>query len=284
MEKNLKGRVIKGVGGKFKVETNKGVLTCYARGLLKREDNSILVGDKVKLIKDREYVITEIEPRKNSLIRPPISNVDTLVIVVAVEPEPDYVLVDKLLLTAYYNDIDPVICINKSELSSSVFDYVKATYSEFCQVFSVSAMTGEGVDLLKSNLKGTVCFAGQSAVGKTSLLNSICELSEQTGGLSKINRGRNTTRHVQIYNVNDNFDIIDTCGFSKLDAGMPPKGEIALYYPDFVKFGTCKFRCCMHHKEPECVVINAVKNKLLDNERYERYLSIIEVPKVGGKK
>lgn len=284
MEKNLEGRVIKGVGGKFKVETKNGVLTCFARGLLKRDENSILVGDFVKVVKDHEYVITEIKPRKNSLVRPPISNVDTLVIVVAGEPEPDYVLVDKLLLTAFFNDIDPIIVINKSELSSSCVDYVKTTYSDFCKIFCVSALNGDGIETLKENLQGTVCFAGQSAVGKTSLLNAICSLSEETGGLSKINRGRNTTRHVQIYKVNDNFDIIDTCGFSKLDAGMPPKNEIALYYPDFVKLGSCKFRSCLHHKEPECVVVEAVKNKVLDEGRYERYLSIIEVTKFGGKK
>ena len=284
MEKNLEGRVIKGVGGKFKVETKNGVLTCFARGLLKRDENSILVGDFVKVVKDHEYVITEVMQRKNSLIRPPISNVDMLVIVVAGEPEADYVLLDKLLLTAYYNDIQPVIAINKSEISSSVFDYVNATYSEFCNIFSVSALNGDGLENLTANLKGTVCFAGQSAVGKTSLLNAICSLSEETGGLSKINRGRNTTRHVQIYKVNECFDIVDTCGFSKLDAGMPPKNEIPLYYPDFVKLGSCKFRSCMHHKEPECVVIDAVKNKTLDNDRYERYLSIIEVTKFGGKK
>lgn len=284
MGKSLEGRVIKGVGGKFKVETQNGILTCYARGLFKREENSILVGDKVKLIKDHEYIINEVEPRKNSLIRPPIANVDMLVIVLAVEPEPDYILLDKLLLTAYYNNIEPVICFNKNELSSSVYDYLKSVYSDFCPIYSVSALSGNGLEELKSILKGTVCFAGQSAVGKTSLLNSICELSEQTGGLSKINRGRNTTRHVQIYNVKDKFDIIDTCGFSKLEAGIPPKGEIGLYYPDFVKLGQCKFRCCMHFKEPECVVIDSVKNNVLDKNRYERYLSIIDAFKSGGKK
>lgn len=284
MEKSLKGRVIKGVGGTFKVDTGNGIKTCYARGLFKREENSILVGDYVKIVKDHEFIITEVEPRKNFLIRPPIANIDTLVIVVAVEPEPDYVLVDKLLLTAFYNDVEPVICVNKSELSSSVFDYLNNTYSDFCKVFSVSAVLGMGLDALKDNLKGTVCFAGQSAVGKTSLLNAFCEISEQTGGLSKINRGRNTTRHIQIYKVNDKFDIVDTCGFSKLEAGMPPKGEIALYYPDFVKLGTCKFRGCFHYKEPECVVIDAVKNNILDKSRYERYLSLIDVPKYGGKK
>lgn len=284
MERNLKGRVIKGVGGTFKVDTEKGVIKCFARGVFKREENSILVGDYVTLEYDHEYVISKVEPRKNALIRPPISNIDTLIVVVAVEPEPDYVLVDKLLLTAYYNNIEPIICVNKSELSSSVYDYLVSTYSDFCPVYQVSAHTGEGVEKLKADLSGTVCFAGQSAVGKTSLLNVLCELSEQTGGLSKINRGRNTTRHVQIYNVDGKFDLIDTCGFSKLEAGLPPKNEIGLYYPDFTKLGMCKFRLCSHHKEPECVVRSAVKNKTLDKARYERYLTIIGIPKNGGKK
>ncbi len=275
MEKKINGRVIKGVGGKFSVETEEGIIVCYARGLLKRDDDSILIGDQVELSYDRNWLITKILPRKNELIRPPVSNIDTLVIVLASEPEPDYYLLDKLLLTCFNIGINPIICVNKVDLSKDVYDYVMKVYSDFVDIYAVSTVDNQGLKEMTDNLKGIVCFSGQSAVGKTSILNAICSLDEQTGELSKILRGRNTTRHVQIYKVNDDFQLIDTCGFSLLDEGLPKREEIWSYYPDFMKFVPCKYRSCLHITEPECAIRNAVKQRKLDLNRYYRYLTII---------
>lgn len=275
LERKISGRVIKGVGGKFSVETDEGLVVCYARGLFKREEDSILIGDYVELSYDHNWLITDVLPRKNVLIRPPVSNIDVLVIVLASEPEPDYYLLDKLLLTCFDIGIKPVICVNKIDLSENVYNYVKGVYGEFVDIYAVSTVNDQGLRELVNNLKGTVCFSGQSAVGKTSILNSICSLNEQTGELSKILRGRNTTRHVQIYKVNDNFQIIDTCGFSLLTEGLPKREEIWLYYPDFMKFVPCKYRSCLHITEPECAIRTAVKQRKLDLNRYYRYLTII---------
>lgn len=279
METRIDGQVIKGVGGKFTVETENGVVVCPARGVLKRDDDTILVGDYVCLTKDPDWFISSVYPRKNALVRPPVSNIDTLVVVLAAEPEPDYCLLDKLLLICFNNSIDVLICVNKNDLDNSVYEYVERVYGDFIRVFSVSAKDNEGIKELSENLKGLVCFSGQSAVGKTSLLNALCSTNEQTGELSKILRGRNTTRHVQIYKVNDDFRLIDTCGFSMLVAGLPETNEIPSFYPDFAKYGQCKYRSCMHATEPDCQVRNAVKQRKIDLERYYRYLTIIGVRK-----
>lgn len=283
METKSKGLVIKGVGGKFTVQTAEGIIVCPAKGSFRRDNDVILVGDKVELTKDHDWLITYVYPRKNSLVRPPVANIDLLVLVLASEPEPDYTLLDKLLLVCFTNDMKFFVCVNKSDLDESVYEYVQKVYGEMVTVYKVSAKNGEGIEELSANFKGTVCFTGQSAVGKTSLLNTLCSTDEQTGELSKILRGRNTTRHVQIYKVNDDFSLIDTCGFSMFQTGLPTKEDIPLYYPDFVKQGQCKFRSCMHVSEPGCCVREAVNQGKIDVERYNRYLSIIGVTKKWNK-
>lgn len=277
MANNLDGRVIKGVGGSFSVETQEGVIVCPARGLLKRDDDCILIGDYVELTKDPTWLITKIYPRKNELVRPPVSNIDILVVVLASEPKPDYVLLDKMIIACYNNNIKPIICVNKTDISTAVLEYVERVYGDFIKIYSVSANTGDGIKEFVQSLQGTVCFCGQSAVGKTSLLNVITEQNEETGELSRIMRGRNTTRHVSIHRINSKCELIDTCGFSKLEAGLPDKKEICLYYPDFMKVGECKYRMCQHVREPECAIRAAVKKKKIDLKRYYRYLNILGV-------
>lgn len=283
METKINGLVIKGVGGRFTVQTADEIIVCPAKGSFRRDNDVILVGDKVELTKDHDWLITRVYPRKNSLVRPPVANIDLLVLVLAPEPEPDYTLLDKLLLVCFKNNIEMIVCVNKSDLNNSVYEYVQSVYGEFVKVYQVSAKNGDGLDELTSQFKGTVCFAGQSAVGKTSLLNTLCSTDEQTGELSKILRGRNTTRHVQIYKVNDECNLIDTCGFSMFQAGLPAKEEVSLYYPDFVKQGQCKFRTCLHVTEPGCCIREAVKQHKIDLERYYRYLGIIGVQRKWNK-
>ena len=167
-----------------------------------------------------------------------------------------------------------VLVCNKSDLGGDQYDYALRVYGDMADVYCISAETGDGVAQLAEALHGVVCLAGQSAVGKSSLMNALADLDQQTGGLSKIQRGRNTTRHIELFRVRDDLCIMDTCGFSLLEAEDVKDSELALYYPDFVRLGRCKFHSCTHVAEPECVVKAAVDKGELDSGRYQRYLSI----------
>lgn len=272
MQDKITGKVIKGVGGRYKVLYNGKTLNAYARGKL-HMDNKILIGDDVTLISYKgAYVIDSILPRKNSLIRPPVANIDILVIVVAPLPATDWILVDKLLIFATEYNIKPLLCYNKIDLTAAEIEYAQKVYSEVADIVAVSALSGEGFDTLKTMLSGVVCFAGQSAVGKSSILN-LFGINQEIGDLSKIERGKNTTRHVQIFPI-DKLMLMDTCGFSLLDIeGIRPE-ELMLYYPDFLKQKKCRYNMCTHTKEPDCEVKKAVEIGVIDKARYERYLAI----------
>lgn len=271
--KRAEGRVIKGVGGRFKVLCGDKVYTCVARGKLQLGDR-IIVGDMVSLAEIRgEYVIDKIMPRRNELVRPPVANIDMLVIVVAPLPATDWTLVDKLLIFAAEYRITPVLCYNKIDLTKAELDYAQSVYGNLTEIVAVSALTGEGFDELKGKLSGVACFAGQSAVGKSSLLNLFGE-KQEIGDMSRIERGKNTTRHVQIFSVEEGLMIVDTCGFSLLDLeGIKPE-EIMLYYPDFLALPKCRYNMCTHIAEPDCRVKAAVEAGIIDNGRYERYVAI----------
>lgn len=271
--KMLEGKVVKGVGGRFKVLCGGKALNCSARGKLHLEDK-ILIGDTVTVAEIRgEYVIVNILPRRNKLIRPPVANIDMLVIVVAPLPATDWVLVDKLLIFAAEYGITPVLCYNKIDLTAAELDYAGKVYGGIADIVAVSALTKEGFDALKERLSGVVCFAGQSAVGKSSLLNLFGE-KQETGDLSRIERGKNTTRHVQLFEIKEGLMIVDTCGFSLLDLeGIKPE-EIMLYYSDFLALPKCRYNMCTHTAEPGCEVKAAVEAGTIDKGRYDRYLAI----------
>lgn len=272
--KSLEGRIIKGVGGIFKVSTDSKTLKCSARGLLKRGEDKLYVGDYVILKEEKGvWYIDDVKPRKNLLIRPYVSNVDYLLIVIAPLPEPDYVLLDKLLIYCIECDVTPIIVINKCDIESDIALYVNKVYGDQARIYSVSANSGEGLEALMGDVKGTVCLAGQSAVGKTSLLNKLLDLSMETGELSKIQRGRNTTRHIEIFKYRD-MEIVDTCGFSMYELTDFNEYDLYAYYPDFACLGRCKFSTCTHINEPDCRVKEAVDKGSIDKGRYERYLAI----------
>lgn len=272
--KSIEGRIVKGVGGVFKVSIGSKILKCTARGVLKRGADKLYVGDYVVLKEEKGiWYIDEVKERKNLLIRPYVSNVDYLMIVLAPLPEPDYVLLDKLLIYCIECDVTPIIVINKSDLENDIYPYVSKVYSEQAKIYSVSANSGDGLEELMLNVKGTVCFAGQSAVGKTSLLNKLLDLSMETGELSRIQRGRNTTRHIEIFKYKD-LEIVDTCGFSMYELTDFNEYDLYAYYPDFSSVGRCKFSTCTHINEPDCRVKECVRNGFLDKGRYERYIAI----------
>lgn len=271
--KTYKGRVIKAVASKFFVDTSDGVKVCFARKRLKN-DGLIYVGDFVTVAKDRDsFVIEEVAPRKNRLIRPYVSNVDVCFIVIAPEPEPDFLLVDKIIVNCLEQRITPILVKNKC-------DFAKIDSSEYSSVVDIiecSAQTGERISDLVRMAKGkTACFAGQSAVGKSSILNAILDSDElEVGELTrKIKRGKNTTRKTEIFYVGEDTYFVDTCGFSMLDAVDVEPESLRLYFDEFELFRRdCRFNTCTHTDEPDCAVKSHV-GKEIGEGRYQRYKAL----------
>ena len=268
--KTISGRVIKAVASKFWVDTDDGVRVCFARKKLKA-DGAIYVGDRAEIVRDRDaWVIEKVLPRANALVRPYVSNVDVCLVVVAPEPEPDLLLADKVIVNCLAEGIRPVLVWNKSDLEKGDL----AEYNGVCETLECSAETGEGIDALASSIRGqTACFAGQSAVGKSSIINALLDSPAlEVGELAKkIKRGRHTTRRAEIIPLGEGTYLVDTCGFSMLDAVDVPPEELRLYFDDFEKFRPeCRFNTCLHLDEPDC----AVKAHLgcgVGRGRYERY-------------
>ena len=220
--------------------------------------------------------ITEIHPRKNFLIRPGVANVDVLVLVSAAKsPLPDFLLLDKLLVTAQSKGINAVICLNKTDLAESgevkefVSVYKKALYPCIC----ASAKTGEGVEEIQAIIKGkTVAFAGLSGVGKSSLLTRITGVDLKTGDVSKISRGRHTTRHVELMEAAGGL-VFDTPGFSRLETDDLNAYDLWQYFPEIAALqGTCKFRTCNHVGEKGCSIKDAVDGGSIAKSRHDNYI------------
>lgn len=274
--KSIKGRVIKAVASKFFVDTQDGVKVCFARKRLRMDGDIIFVGDFVTVEKDRDsFVITDIAPRKNKLIRPYVSNVDVCFIVIAPEPEPDWVLVDKVIVNCLEQCITPILVKNKADIKS----IDTSEYTNVLDVFEVSAQSGDGIDKLVEVAKGkTACFAGQSAVGKSSILNAILDSDAlEVGELTrKIKRGKNTTRKTEIFNLGSGTYFVDTCGFSMLEAVDIAPENLRLYFDDLEEFRRdCRFNGCTHIDEPDCAVKAHVGSEI-GIGRYERYKTIYQ--------
>lgn len=250
-------------------------------GNLKKEIK-LLIGDKVIVTKDdysNKFVINSILPRSNSLIRPTVANVDQLAIIIAPHPAPDFYLIDKLIIYCNINGINPILVINKIDKANN--NFLNSVVNEYGSVVSAivqtSAVNGN-VENLKNLLKNKfTVFAGQSAVGKSSILNSISpKLNQQTNGLSKkVQRGKHTTRVCEIFKV-DNCLIADTPGFSMLEVFDVEPQDLQDYYTEFLKFRTCKFSNCCHTNlaDASCGVAQAVNNGKINLNRYNRYVTI----------
>ena len=277
------GRIIKGVAGKYCVKTTEGeILRCFARGKL-RKDGELYVGDEVEVDDfGKECVIKEVLPRSSMLVRPYVSNIDGIVIVVSPLPKPDFLLVDKLIISCIQQGIDSVLCVNKSDIDEGdrLLEAARKEYGAVTTVLSVSAENGDGIGQLRDIVKGRYyCLAGQSAVGKSSLVNALAgkELME-TGEIGeKSGRGKHTTRHVEIIEFEDGTMIADTCGFSMFEIPLFDPMFLASYYIDFDKYReNCRFRGCTHTVEECCGVKEAVELGKIPKERYERYLKLYE--------
>jgi ribosome biogenesis GTPase len=263
------------VAGSYTVKTEIDTYTCSVRKKVKNEIN-IFVGDYVEI---EDNIIEKVYERKNQLVRPYVANIDALLIVVALIPQPDWILIEKLLLNCHIQNIRPIICLNKTDLlTDKEIEKWCEPYKNEIEIVAVSALSGQGVSKLIDMIKGQLaCFAGQSAVGKTSILNVICQKDCEVGELSKkIERGKNTTRHVEIHECNE-VKVIDTCGFSILETVDIEYSELMYYYDSFVKVqDKCRYQNCTHTTEPDCAVKKGVASSQINKERYERYLELFK--------
>lgn len=273
------GQVVKGVGGIYTVSNGENTIKCYPRGRLRRQ-GEIYIGDMVEVTCDKEGIIEAVRPRKSALVRPYVANIDAVIIVIAPIPKPDFTLVDKLLIGALEQKLDAVIAINKCELEGALelFDAVKKDYADLAEICLTSVNENIGIEELCRRVGNRfVCLAGQSGVGKSSLLNAL--LGEDKCAIGDISeksaRGRHTTRHVEIFKSAYGGQIADTCGFSMLEMPLADPSVLREYYPDFEEFAqSCKYRDCRHADEEDCGVRRAVQEGKLSKSRYERYLKL----------
>ncbi len=282
------GKIRKGIAGFYYVDAaGSGVYECKAKGIFRKEDQKPLVGDEVEfqIISEEEKTgnITAILPRKNELIRPAVANVDQVLVIFAVaKPEPHLNLLDRFLVNMECQHLPCRICFNKLDLAEKgQVERLRSIYekSGYPYLF-ISVKTGENMDRLKEELKGkTTVLAGPSGVGKSSVLNELCpEAAMETGEISrKIKRGKNTTRHSELFAAGEDTYLFDTPGFSSLMIDDFDKEELKEYFPEFAPYqGQCRFLDCEHIKEPGCAVKEAVEGGEIARERYQNYVAFYD--------
>lgn len=287
MAEKYKGTIIKGIGGFYYVRCECGIAECRARGRFRRDSLTPLVGDIAEIELDGENsgkgVIQSICERKNALIRPAVANVSQLLVVAAVEnPRPNTYVLDKLIASAEYAGLDTVICFNKSDLNAD--RSIAETYENAgFHVVVTSAEENVNIDGLRKILKDKITvFAGNSGVGKSSLLNKLLgEEYFETGEVSrKVERGRHTTRHSELAELPFGGYIIDTPGFSSFDLSTIPSGDIGGLFREFAAYeGQCRFPDCVHIAEPGCAVLAAVNDGRIAKSRHESYKLLFEEAK-----
>lgn len=283
----MKGKIIKGIAGFYYVHTCVGLYECKAKGVFRREKIKPLVGDNVEIeIVDDEKLlgnIVEIFPRSNSLIRPAASNIDQALVIFAVmKPDPNYNLLDRFLISMRRQNIPTVICFNKKDLASPEEQqelYEAYRYSG-CEVMFVSGSRQEGIDRIREVLKGkTTVVAGPSGVGKSTIVNALTpEAHMETGEIShKIERGKHTTRHAELFAVEEGTYIMDTPGFTSLNVAEMEKEELQSFYPEFEPYEPyCRFGGCVHINEPVCGVKDALSKGRISRIRYDNYCQLYE--------
>lgn len=279
-----KGLVLKNFSGFYYVqdEDNGEVYACRLRGKIKQR---ILSGDRVIYtpLDGENGVLEELLDRDNELVRPRVANTSLLLIVLAQDqPCPDLTLLDRLLFHASYSGLKSCIVLNKSDLPGN--EAVDALLSYYpgagFTLIRTSTKAKSGLDELREHIRGEIAvMAGPSGSGKSSLLNELCNYyNARTGEVSlKIGRGKHTTRHVELYPLQDSGWIVDTPGFSVLDMPEMKRNELRLHFADFYPFeAECRFNNCLHYKEIECGVKEAAENGKILASRYKHYVSMLE--------
>ena len=284
MTKMSDGRIIRSLSGFYEVKTDEGMVTCRARGSLRRGSKIPLTGDLVTISVERgKGMVEKIRPRRNSFVRPAVANVDALVVFAAnVNPVTEPFLIDRVAAIAGDQEVQVYICVNKCDLDPAK-DLIRIYTHAGFKVIAASAETGEGIEQLRELIQGKlVAFTGNSGVGKSSILNRLCpQLQLPTGEVSeKLGRGRHTTRHVELYDLGGGTLVADTPGFSSFDTDQMDvmlKENLQYAFPDFgVYLGKCQFHDCSHRKEPGCAVTAALAAGEIEPTRYDSYLRLYE--------
>ncbi len=285
----MRGKIVEIIADISKVEIKEEIYTAKARGIFRKEDISPVVGDivEIEIIDEnkKEAVINKIEERKNYVKRPKISNISQLILVVSMKnPKPDLLMLDKQLLFAEFLNIKPIIVLNKIDLDDEKLSIeIKEIYTELgYEIIETEAKNDIGIERIHDVLKNNIsAFSGNSGVGKSTLINKIFsrEITEE-GLISERNkRGKNTTTIVKLYKISDETYIADTPGFSTFSIEEIPYKELEKYYVEFEKYRIeCKYIGCSHinEGEAECGIKQAVKNKSINKQRYERFCKIYE--------
>jgi ribosome biogenesis GTPase len=278
------GRIIRSISGFYDVQTERALITCRARGILRKQGQSPLTGDMVEITVEKgKGMVEKILPRKNSFVRPAVANVEALVVFAAnVNPVTEPFLIDRVAAIAGDHEVPVYLCVNKCDLDPAM-DLVRIYTNAGFPVICTSAETGAGVDELRNLIRGKLtAFTGNSGVGKSSILNALCpDLALPTGEVSeKLGRGRHTTRHVELYDLGEGTYVADTPGFSSFDTDQMDvmlKENLQYAFPDFRGFlGNCQFHDCTHRKEPGCAVRAALESGQIEPTRYDSYLRLYE--------
>lgn len=284
----MQGKIIKGIAGFYYIYAEDGnIYECKAKGIFRKDNFKPLVGDNVEITvlneEEKEGSVTSILPRRNSLIRPAVANVDQAFLIFAMEnPKPNFLLLDRFLIMMKQQEIPAVICFNKKDVGEK--EEMEKLYEIYTgcgyRVVLSSTYEGEGMDEIHEILKGkTTVVAGPSGVGKSSITNCMQgEVQMETGEISKkLKRGKHTTRHSQVIPVEKNTFLVDTPGFSSLYLTDMKEEELRDYFPEFVMYEPqCRFQGCMHIHEPGCAVKEALSEGEISQQRYDNYLALYE--------
>ena len=278
-------RIIKALSGFYYVQAEDGVVECRARGRFRRQDQSPLVGDFVRITRQGDKGVLEaLLPRKNAFIRPAVANIDQLVVLASCAiPVTEPFLIDRVLAIAQLQNVPALVVVNKDDLAPAQ-PLAEIYRRAGVPVLVTSSETGEGIEALREALAGKLsCLTGNSGVGKSSLLNRACpQLQLPVGEVSeKLGRGRHTTRHIELYSLGSNTFVADTPGFSAFDTErmeLVHKEQLQYAFPEFAPYlGHCQFPDCAHRKEPGCAVRKALAEGEIGQTRYDSYERLYEL-------